>query len=102
MNKLKQIERATREVNRLRAEYRKAKTTLNKLLGLNPVNPYLSKGKNELAFVAKYGRRCRLQARTIALCGLKGTREEMIAKFARAIESGQIVRTVTGWQKGKK
>ena len=56
------------------------------------------KGENENKWVAKYGKRCRLQDKTIKTFNLSGDRESMIGQFAKLRESGKAVLTVTGWQ----
>lgn len=57
-----------------------------------------AKGENENKWVAKYGKRCRLQDKTIKTFNLSGDRESMIGQFAKLRESGKAVLTVTGWQ----
>ena len=56
------------------------------------------KGENENKWVAKYGKRCRLQDKTIKTFNLSGDRESMIGQFAKLRETGKAVLTVTGWQ----
>ena len=56
------------------------------------------KGENENKWVAKYGKRCRLQDKTIKTFNLSGDRESMIGQFAKLREAGKAVLTVTGWQ----
>lgn len=57
-----------------------------------------TKGENEQKWIAKYGKRCRLQDKTIKTFNLSGDRESMIGKFMALRESGKAVLTVTGWQ----
>ena len=57
-----------------------------------------AKGENENKWVAKYGKRCRLQDKTIKTFNLSGDRESMIGQFAKLRETGKAVLTVTGWQ----
>jgi hypothetical protein len=57
-----------------------------------------TKGENENKWIAKYGKRCRLQDKTKQTFNLTGDREEMIGKFMALRESGKAVLTVTGWQ----
>lgn len=57
-----------------------------------------TKGENEQKWIAKYGKCCRLQDKTIKTFNLSGDRESMIGKFMALRESGKAVLTVTGWQ----
>jgi len=57
-----------------------------------------TKGENENKWIAKYGKRCRLQDKTIKTFNLTGSREEMIGKFMALREAKKAILTVTGWQ----
>jgi hypothetical protein len=56
------------------------------------------KGENENKWIAKYGKRCRLQDKTIKTFNLSGDRESMIGQFAKLRESNKAILTVTGWK----
>lgn len=57
----------------------------------------LDKGDNEKSYVAAYGR-TRITDQVIALCGLTGNRESQFAKMKAMRDSGELVKTATGFQ----